>query len=47
MINGSTLLTKQGYEVDWLWYDQIGLGAISLLLLSLAYLTLLLIKKEK
>ena len=47
LINGSELLKDQGFEVGWLWWDQVGLGGLSLIFLALAYITLLLIKKEK
>ena len=39
------VLTRLGYEVDWLWYDIIALALFSMLFLTVAYSALLLIKK--
>jgi len=36
-----------GYEVGWLWYDVIALILYAMLFLTIAYLVLLFIKKEK
>ena len=47
LVPGSEILTSQGYKTEWLWYDQIGLGGLALLFLTLTYITLRLIKKEK
>ena len=44
---GRTYLDKLGYNVDWLWYDEIGLAGLSLIYLTLTYITLRLIKKDK
>ena len=45
--DGLDRLSQLGYEVDWLWYDVIALVLYSTLFLTIAYLALLLIKKEK
>ena len=45
--DGLDRLTQLGYEVGWLWYDIIALALFSILFLTIAYLALLLIKKEK
>ena len=47
LVPGTEILTSQGYKTEWLWYDQIGLGGLALLFLTLTYITLRLIKKEK
>ncbi len=47
VIEGKELLELQGFNVDWLWYDQIGLAGLCLLFLTLGYITLRLVKKEK
>uniref|UniRef100_A0A1X7TD60 ABC-2 type transporter transmembrane domain-containing protein n=1 Tax=Amphimedon queenslandica TaxID=400682 RepID=A0A1X7TD60_AMPQE len=47
LVPGSELLSFQGYKTSWLWYDMIGLGGLALLFLTLTYITLRLIKKEK
>ena len=36
-----------GYEVGWIWYDVIALVLYAMLFLTIAYLVLLFIKKEK
>lgn len=48
-IVGTKELQKRGFEtsMDWLWYDQIALAGISLLLLALTYVNLRMVKKEK
>ena len=45
--DGLDRLSQLGYEVGWLWYDVIALVLYSMLFLTIAYLALLLIKKEK
>jgi len=45
--NGLDRLSRVGYEVGWLWYDVIALILYSMLFLTIAYLVLLFIKKEK
>ncbi len=47
IVNGTEMLESQGFRVDWLWYDQIGLAGLCLLFLTLGYITLRAIKKEK
>ena len=47
VVNGSEILKSQGYRINWLWYDQIGLAGLCLLFLALGYITLRAIKKEK
>ncbi|XP_011408115.2 PREDICTED: ABC transporter G family member ARB_01379-like [Amphimedon queenslandica] len=47
LVPGSELLSFQGYKTSWLWYDMIGLGGLAVLFLTLTYITLRLIKKEK
>ena len=47
LVPGSEILSYQGYKTSWLWYDMIGLGGLSILFLTLTYITLRLIKKEK
>lgn len=46
-VNGTELLENQGFDVDWLWYNQIGLVGLCVLFLTLGYVTLRLIKKER
>ena len=46
-MNGSSILESQGFKVEWLWYDQIGLAGLCVLFLALGYITLRAIKKEK
>ena len=48
-IVGTEELQRRGFEtsMDWLWYDQIALAGISLLLLALTYVNLRMVKKEK
>lgn len=48
-IVGTEELQSRGFEtsMDWLWYDQIALAGISLLLLALTYVNLRMVKKEK
>lgn len=45
--DGLLRLGELGYEVGWLWYDILALVLFSLLFLTIAYIILLLIKKEK
>ena len=45
--DGLNRLSRVGYEVGWLWYDVIALILYSMLFLTIAYLVLLCIKKEK
>ena len=47
LVPGSEILSYQGYKTSWLWYDMIGLGGLAILFLTLTYITLRLIKKEK
>ncbi len=47
IVNGSSILDSQGFKVEWLWYDQIGLAGLCVLFLTLGYITLRAIKKEK
>ena len=47
IVNGTEILESQGFRVDWLWYDQIGLAGLCLLFLTLGYITLRAIKKQK
>ncbi len=46
IVNGTEILESQGFRVDWLWYDQIGLVGLCLLFLTLGYITLRAIKKQ-
>jgi hypothetical protein len=45
--DGLQRLTTLGYQVDWLWYDLLALVILSLVFLTIAYVVLALIKKEK
>jgi len=45
--DGLDRLSLVGYEVGWLWYDVIALILYSMPFLTIAYLVLLFIKKEK
>ena len=45
--DGLARLSQLGYEVGWLWYDILALVLYSILFLVIAYIVLLLIKKEK
>lgn len=45
--DGLDRLSRVGYEVGWLWYDVLALVLYSTLFLTIAYMVLLLIKKEK
>ncbi|KAL5486908.1 hypothetical protein EMCRGX_G019448 [Ephydatia muelleri] len=47
ILNGTTVLSSSGYEVDWLWWDQVALAAIITVLLAVTYLILLIIPKQK
>ena len=47
LVPGSEILSYQGYKTSWLWYGMIGLGGLAILFLTLTYITLRLIKKEK
>jgi hypothetical protein len=44
---GLERLGELGFEVDWLWYDVMALASYSIIFLTLAYIVLLLIKKNK
>ena len=46
-VQGVDILESQGFRVNWLWYDQIGLAGLCVLYLVLGYITLRAIKKEK
>lgn len=45
--DGLQRLTTLGYQVDWLWYDLLALVVFSLIFLTIAYVVLALVKKEK
>ena len=45
--DGLQRLTTLGYQVDWLWYDLLALVIFSLIFLTIAYVVLALVKKEK
>ena len=45
--DGLQRLTILGYQVDWLWYDLLALVIFSLIVLTIAYVVLALVKKEK
>ena len=47
LVDGSDILDSQGFSTDWLWYNQIGLAGMCVIFLTLAYITLRAIKKEK
>lgn len=44
---GLERLRELGFETDWLWYDVIALALYSIIVLTIAYIILSLIKKEK
>ena len=48
-LNGTLFIQQRGFETDamWLWYDQIALAAITLACLTLTYVGLRCIKKQK
>ena len=45
--DGLQRLTTLGYQVDWLWYDLLALVVFTLIFLTIAYVVLALVKKEK
>lgn len=47
VINGTEQIMNLGWQVGWLWYDVLALVIFSILFLSLAYVILRCIKKEK
>ena len=46
---GSAILELKGYETStaWLWYSVLGLAGLLVLFMTLAYVSLRLVKKEK
>ena len=48
-MSGTRFLETRGYETstEWLWYDQVALAAMIVFFLSLAYINLRMVKKEK
>lgn len=47
IINGTEQIMNLGWQVGWLWYDVLALIIFAILFLTLAYIILLCIKKEK
>ncbi|XP_068750865.1 broad substrate specificity ATP-binding cassette transporter ABCG2-like [Montipora capricornis] len=45
--NGNQYLSSQGIIVDHLWYNELALAAMTVVLMTFAYIALRLIKKEK
>ena len=47
--NGTQQLEKVGFEVSttWLWYDQIALGSMTIILLGITYLMLRIVTRQK
>ena len=45
--DGLEQLSQLGYQVDWLWYDQLALVLFSVFFLFIAYIILRSIKKDK
>ena len=45
--DGLQRLITLGYQVNWLWYDLLALVVFSLVFLTIAYVVLALVKKEK